>query len=259
MQIKPINEHNAIDACVFILKFAAPLDEATGQRVDEALADALPGRRQMQGIVVQIVSSPSNPPALITRFKAKPDGSDAWAVLLNGAVLSIACREYDRYSNVWEKAKEHLEATLTAIASGPPIIEASLQIVDRFTLTKIASDNEENVYKPELVFADNSKYLTPHVATSGPLWHVHQGWFRNDNGNTRILIQLNLSNAELAPARDWSTAIDYRGSASTQSTNATNAVEKLEPLFKKLHDINHELVAELLNADMRAAIGMQEP
>lgn len=256
MQAKPIGIDNAIDAFVFTLQLSTPITQTNEHGIDAEFTKDLPGKRTMQGFFVQMggASVPAEPPALFTRFRAKDDGTDKWALQINGPTLSVVCRDYDHYSAVSANALEYLRRALKATNANAVVLEATLQIVDRFQHAVAPSENAAKAYQPTLVFSPTTRFLTPHVAESGLLWHVHQGWF--DPKHSNRLYQLNLSNTQMPPDNHYETIIDFRSVARGLAFPVSKAVDEITGLFAEMHAFNKKLLEDLLSNDMQHAIGL---
>lgn len=260
MHVVPIANTNSIDAFVFILQLSAPLLTQDAAAINTTLGGkdgAFPAERGTRGFTVQFGppgAPPPAPPLLLTRFRAKPDGTDAWTLQINGPTVSIACREYGSYSTVWKATQTFLSSVLQIAQTSRVVTEVTLQVVDRFQNIPDAGENLRDAYTPDAVFATNNPYLTPHVKDGGPLWHVHQGWF--DQRDPQRMHQLNLGNMQVGTPPHYDTVIDYRGVVRGINTPAPVALDRIAGTFKALHDDNKAILKTLLTAQMQQKIGL---
>lgn len=255
----PFAENNAIEASVFTLRLSRPADMEAEKRLDAALTEQgkLPGREQMQGFSVHI--GMMEHPANLTRFEARPNGTYAWTMQLQGQFLLVACHEYTRFDNVWEAALNYLMIGLHAIGDTYSIADATHQVVDRFTYNFPEGVQAQDVYQMDDVLRRSTPYLTQKAWESGLLWHVHQGWFEPASNGLRHLHQLHISNNELVPKLQYATIVDHRGTA--RPPEGSDSLEKerqsLDLIFRELHTSNLKLMRELLSDEMQNAIAMR--
>lgn len=262
MQAVPVAQHNAIEASIFTLRLSYPADAEAELRLDKALtaANLMPGREQGQSITIQMGAAPTSPPARLTRFEARPNGSYAWGLQLHGPFLTVACHDYTRFDTVWQRAKRILMLSLQHIGESYSIAEVTHQVVDRFIYAVPAGGNAQDLYQMDQVFRRDTPYLTRKAWDSGLLWHVHQGWFESAEDDLRHLHQINISNSELQPQAQYATIIDHRGAARPTDAQAMlpRTAEFMDQTFCNLHRRNLALMRELLSDNMQTTINLRE-
>ena len=264
VQAVPIAQNNAIEASVFTLRLSRFADIEAQVRLDKELTNkgVLPGRELGQGVAIfQMETIPSSPPAHLTRFEARTNGSYAWSLQLHGPFLTVACYDYTHFEEVWGKAKDFLMLSLQSVGDSYEVEEVTHQVVDRFVYDVPLGEDAYSLYKMEQIFRPETPYLTQKAWNSGLLWHVHQGWFEDgmEGRGLRHLHQVNISNSELEPQTKYSTVIDHRGTVHSMDSKGSLLKESafMDEVFHDLHERNLKLIHELLCDDMQAQINLR--
>jgi hypothetical protein len=124
----------------------------------------------------------------------------------------------------------------------------ALQTVDRFM------DSTET-YQISGVLNPDSRFLTKQALESGSLWHIHQGWFEENNQDQRCLNVLNLSTNDTPDG--VSTTIDHNAQMIFNSGKSVTHLEsELADIFEALHNKNKDIVRELLSDEQKGRIGL---
>lgn len=265
---RPKNANNAIEAALFVVVLAQPVDAATMQKVGVALdtvADKLPGTKQpmQQGLIIQFGGGMTPPFGDVMRFKSAPDGTHEWRVQVMGNLVQVACQTFSDFSDVWGTAEHYLRLVLGVIAPQMDVQEVGYQVVDKF-------EYEEGMrpmdYDMAELFQKGCPYLTPQSWKSGLRWHVYQGWFEQNDQAVKLLHQLNLSNTDIS-ATQIGNIIDHRVAARasaeqvlTLGTLVGDGAEdrgSLDKIFRMFHKENLRVIRELLTPDKLLAIGMK--
>ncbi len=260
----PSQQRNAIEAAVFALQLAQPIEQPTLQRINaafDALGDELPGQQLGQGISFQFgaLQQPLPMPGLheLTRFVARPNGAHLWRVQVQGATITVTCHDYTDFVAVWELARRYLRLVLTQLEAGFACLELVHQVLDQFNYD-VQPDDESRYSLGELFRAD-TPYLTAKAWRSGLLWHVYQGWFERPGDAFKYLNQVNISNLRMDDRTRYATVIDHRIVASLDNGTVfgLDNLDLLDGVFRQLHDSNMTLLRELLTDQKQAEIGMR--
>lgn len=260
--VRPAKANNAIDVAALTVAFDQMLtpDEmlAARQAIDGFSVD-LPGvMLEQPGITFHFGPSDMPPPAPpYGRYEAARDGTHSWRVQIFPNLLQVLCADYTHSSPVLEKMNRFAQGILATLPQRVRIIELGLSVQDKFLYDMAPEDAE---YTTDAVFAANTRYLTQVVRSSGALWHVHQGWFKELNETSRFLNQLNLSNVELSET-SMATLIDHRCLLQFKQETAPGYValrEQLNQLITLMLKTNKAIIRELLTSEMLKAIGMKE-
>ncbi|OGB68594.1 MAG: hypothetical protein A2486_16165 [Burkholderiales bacterium RIFOXYC12_FULL_65_23] len=261
----PSQQRNAIEAAVFALQLAQPIEPPALQRINaafDALGDELPGQQLgHQGISFQFgaMQQPLPVPALheLIRFVARPNGAHLWRVQVQGATITVTCHDYTDFAAVWERAKRYLALVLTQLDAGFLCLELVHQVLDQFNYDLQPED--EPRYSLDELFRSDTPYLTAKAWRSGLLWHVYQGWFERPGDPFKYLNQVNISNLRMDDRTRYTTVIDHRIVASLDGGTAfgLDNPNLLDGVFRKLHDSNMTMLRELLTDQKQAEIGMR--
>lgn len=269
---QPKNANNAIEAALFVVALAQPLDPHTLARVGDALntlAEDLPGggvNGAMQpGSVIQLgAAMPSMFGAEVMRFKALPNGIHEWRVHVTGNMVQVSCLGFSDFGEVWNKAKRYLITALGALDAQAPVAEVGYQVVDKFEypIGMTAQD-----YDMAELFRKDSELLTPQAWKSGLMWHVYQGWFEHQPLQAhRYLHQVNVSNTE-GIANQVLNIVDHRVALRTTPdyglsvhalTGEDGTSGRMDTLFSDFHQSNLSIIRKLLTPQKLLSIGMKE-
>lgn len=269
MPFKPCSDKNAIESTAFavVLALHPTTDEAAAlKQALDSFADQLPGVQQAQANTLYIAfgNGPNAPPFEYGRFVAKPDGTHAWRVQLQGNLVQVTCFDYTRYAEVWATAKTYLQRLLGTLPATAKVTEVGLQVMDRFNYP---NGTTAEGYKAAELLNPNSEHLTRKAFGSGLLWHVYQGWFDKQGGPLRVLNQINISNVETAPGLgQYATLIEHRMSAQYRGDSlptlealtgqGADPVHELESLMSELHANNKHLLNDLLSDGAKTLINL---
>lgn len=270
---KPITEKNAIDAITFAVVLERHFNAHEAEnllRLENTLRDKLPSFSRMTGVSFRVENdhiaeqTPKATGVLLQHFK--PDGKPDWVLRAVDNQIAVTCHAYTRWDDIWLQADSFITEAFKAIGTDASnnAVAFVLQVVDRFV-----QPNRFDEYSVADVFDARTKFLTPHAAEVGPLWHVHQGWFADlellDRMTLRCLHVLNISTSQVA--EKFITTIDHVSQLSLANTGTT--IDSSSPVtqpdesaafrnqaFQRLHDENKKILRSLLNADQCTAIGL---
>ncbi|MDK9705645.1 MAG: hypothetical protein OEL83_01230 [Desulforhopalus sp.] len=187
-------------------------------------------KHQIAGVSLQKLSEKTNKPAWILRTEPQS--------------IVVSCFDYGRWDVESKKAIDDLTKVINIVDDGRnPVVQLILHVVDRF----IGGPYE--TYKINQVFNTRSRYLSKQAVESGPLWHVHQGWFEGVHEKVeKILHNLNLSTNQTP--QGIVTTIDHNARyAFVKPTSASvlNDVSYVKDIFDLLHAANKAVLIDLLN------------
>jgi len=262
MATTPANKKNAIDSAMFVLKFSREFSYDENQAVSgvaEVLKDDLPKSDEVKKFSINLdVAKPQQSgefeTAGLALKKFSPDGVILWELNVIKDSIVAVCKSYRGWTEEKETAVRFLKAVLHVLErSDNQINSIILQITDRFI------ELEPNEYDIGRVFNKNSCYLTKNVLSQGPLWHVFQGWFENDNGGREALC-LNVLNISTKSTAVHESSIEHAIHYQTNKPQlvASYAGEEncLDSIFDDLHERNKVVIKELLCAEQLKAIGL---
>jgi len=258
---RPIGEKHSIEVAGFVAAFEKPFSKVAIEALEtlkKTLDSKYPVFSTTKTLKVHLEGStfkqqPSSEVSGVSLQQTKKDGRPAWTIRADNNNIIVSCFEYDKWKQTSSKALEDLFTVFSVVADDRnPLSLLALQVVDRFV------GPSKNQYQLKQVFNTTSKFLTKQAASSGPLWHVHQGWFVEDKKfKGQFLNVLNLSTND-TPAGIIST-IDHtiRYLLGPEEQPAQKITQKfMETIFNTLHDYNKIIFADLLNAKQKRAVGI---
>ncbi len=269
----PIREKNAIDEIAFVILFEKELDNKTLTKLldlKDELSSELP-HFQVQN-AVQIMVDPQNTrmhdPKPAGVFCAKRSEQDAkrmeWSLRVEVNRIIVTCSEYTNWQEVKTRALVFLAAALDKFDLNENlVVEIVLQCVDKFVY-----NGAPDQYRVSEVFnIESADFLTLHIAQKNPdVWHIHQGWF-SDHEHMQVLNNLNLNSHKPNDQVAHETVISHL--VKIRKPDGSNVCDKdllsangqqvgyLESAMEVAHDLNKQVLLNLLNGDMSEAIGLK--
>lgn len=270
MPFEPKSGQHAIIEAVFGLQFARPFSQAVIEQVVAAHGewqDHLPRLARSGAFQVVIGSFGLPPPDFgpfgggVTFERVKPDGALAWRLKVEGNSIFVNCLEYEGWTQVWAKVRPllHRVTQLVDADGDNPVVSSILQYIDVFEWQGDAANYDAS----QLLRA--GALVTEPALSRGPFWHLHQGWFREDNrlGNGRLLERLHIDS--VADERGTPTVkFDSYLAFTPQEPHATQGGKLLVEgslgvaWFGTLHDLDKELLASAITSEQAKKIGLVE-
>lgn len=255
---RPISGKHAIEVAVFAVTFDKHFSKPSIDALltlKELLKDRYPIFSETTAVSMKlgpgVISESTSALNGVSLLKAGSDGKPEWVLRADGNTIVVLCYKYDRWGVEAPAALADLATVIKLVADDTnPVQHLSLQVVDRFVGIQMDS------YKINQVFNSKSKYLTKHIVNnSGPLWHLHQGWFEPVEGDIRQLNVLNLSTNDTPSG--ITTTIDHISRhifSNPRSITEVSDDKFLQDIFDTLHLKNKEIVIDLINQTQRKAI-----
>lgn len=256
---RPISDKHAIEVAAFVISFERPFSSTVIDALmtlKDTMCDDYPAFSTSNVIKMRLDSKGPEPTqdavvAGVVLKKLNQAGRPSWSLRADSNSIVVSCSDYQ----TWKKTSPKALADLTTVASVAaddqnPLAVVAFQVVDRFV------GPSQSGYKLNQVFNTRSKFFTKQTIESGPLWHVHQGWFQEQEFfEGKLLNVLNLSTNEVPEG--IITTIDH--TARLQLIPAKPAIDAtnkdfLRSIFDTLHGNNKDIVTDLLNAKQRKAI-----
>lgn len=255
--IRPINSCNAIESAALLLMFERAFSKHELQsllRLEHALRDELPSFNQVNSVNVRIVEGKSVEQSqdisgiLLQCFEK--NGKPGWELKMESNIIQVSCFAYTTWNDVWAKSCRYFLETLVAMADNRLLV-CYLKIVDKFIV-------EHETFEIADIFSTKTPYLTPSVLTgdSGRLWHVFQGWLRQED-DSDLLENLNILVAE--ESGKLAVSIDHMAQCQffrePQSISVLTG-DWLKAKFSVLHNKNKAILRNLLCSAQLARIGL---
>lgn len=211
--------------------------------------------------------SPANPGAAPLQhegargvnFEAiKKDGTLDWRLQAEGNAITVNCLSYSNWAEVWARAKSYLQqAYEIVLGDGKAIRQCVLQYVDVFRWSDDVAQ-----YELSALLNQRSKYLAPKIFGAGPLWHLHQGWFRNIDSPQagRVLERINLDGVQVESAHynvniDAYLRLELKEPISNWDRSVSGS-DDIDVIYDWLHLNSKKLVADCLNDEVGNRIGL---
>lgn len=199
MTFEPKSGSHAIIEVVFGLTFNRPLQQVEIERViaqHGRWKEWLPRLQRQEGISFsfgafgfgggQQIAFPSSG---VVFDRLRPDGSLDWRLRVEGQNIFVNCLLYTRWAEIWPQVRGLQALVLNIIdAQDLLITQLILQYIDVFEWIGDVSSYDAT----RLIRVDG---IAPSgVVSHGPWWHLHQGWFRQDDRLPpgRLLERVNL-------------------------------------------------------------------
>ncbi|BBL76534.1 TIGR04255 family protein [Methylomagnum ishizawai] len=261
---QPINDKHAIEVAAFIVAFERPFSERSIEALlglQELLKADYPAFNKIGVFKISFgdktaPSQPSNKISGVLLQKFRTDGRPAWALRVENNNIIVSCFDYERWEPSSSKAIEHLKKVINIIYvydEQNPLGIVALQVIDRFV-------SHDDGYDIGHVFNRKTRYLTKQAIEAGSLWHVHQGWFREEKTvdvKYSCLNTLNVS-ASSGPVGLISTIDHTLECRFKQGLSVCEALDEdfLRDIFGLLHGYNKDVVGDLLNSRQKKRIGL---
>ena len=260
MQFQPIGERHAVQEVVFTVGLARHLTGVDFNKVsmNRALWKAeLPNDGQVTAFGFQIGSPISNfelpTPLQFNAFKR--DGSIDWRLSINPDHIAVNCLTYTRWDEIWARALRYISSVMAVI--GDPnlsIVGGALQYIDAFNWMGPAGQ----VDIAELI-QRGGPLVNDQIFESGPLWHLHQGFYNPPVAEVpgAILTRINIDTLPPAPTVKIDTFLrhEYPEPRRPQAPFYEKGGD-LDVLFRKLHVMDKELMMKLLTPAATARIAL---
>lgn len=263
MAFQPKSDEHAIVEVVFGLIFARPFSPSEMDALAQEHArwkEFLP--RMNRSAFMQVYVGPGAPPSspapasgvMFERFK--PDGSLDWRIMAEGQHLYINCLSYTGWSDVWMRVREFMHSASSVAARDNDIAAALLQYVDVFDW---AGDKGE--YDPAELLEFDSAFIPESIRNRGHLWHLHQGWYRNNDlpAEGRMLERVSIDGLEDPSSGVPIIKIDtylQMELASPLHAGTFLGEGPVDGVFDALHCQNKTLISSILTKETLNRIGL---
>ncbi len=263
--VQPIHSKNSIEVTVFAIEFAEPFSSAAVvalMALKESMNDEYPVGSQVNSVKMrmevkkdseELTSSSDKKVSGIVLQKLDQSRRPTWSLRAENNYIVVSCFDYQDWDSDAQKALSDLITAAAAVVDEKnPLTVISLQVVDRFvgpTLEK---------YKLNQIFNTKSNFFPKQTAKSGPLWHVHQGWFAPaEIFGGQYLNVLNMSTNDTP--NGIITTIDHLIRFQSLPPMAAEKAcdgDFLGAIFNDLHRCNKNTINDVLNTKQLKAIGL---
>ncbi len=269
---RPTEQDHSLNEVVFALQFAQDLSEDQLQTLLAGGVDGLPHKESRKSYAFEmrdeeIQTSKATPEVTEVRLSHPlDDGTADWRLRVTRSFASLSCFCYSRWSEVWPRAREILQSAAEILVTPEtPLQVIGLQYVDQFIRETDAED-----YRSADLFQENSPFLTQQVIQTGPLWHLHQGWFQDPSASTpqepsnpsRILHRLNINASQLDSYHHTSIshqmALEFEAGVPTTNALVEGDPALLDRVMDELRAANRTALEGLLSASVQTRMSLAE-
>lgn len=272
MPFRPISDRHAIVEVVFGLifkrHFSATEIEGLLEQHEHHLKEELPkvGRTSAvqivfgEGAIPPDVSIPA-PTSGVTFDAVQRDGTLGWRLKADDKALYVNCLIYSNWTDTWQTARNYLKlATDTLGNSENPVVSLVLQYIDVFEW-----QGEEADYDLAQLLDVDSPYIPKPLWRRGPLWHLHQGWYRSDGlpAEGRLLERIHLDGTVDRKSKSkrlivkMDTFLNLTLKRPCDPSIVFRDDEALaDGVFVALHDLNKQIVSDYITAEMAERISL---
>lgn len=266
MSFEPNKDHHAIVEVVFGIRLARNVSAKEIEALIEAhpkFKEDFPRLNRTQIIQFAIGDGPPpknmpQPTAGVSFDAMKRDGTLDWRLRIDDNMIFVNCLSYTRWSEIWEKVRQYFTvAGEFAVGSDNSVVGFVLQYIDVFRWT-----SEIDTYSIGEFLDRESKHLPASIFECGPLWHLHQGWYRPSEPplDGRLLERIHLDavfedkqvpivkadtflQLELLKSHTWASIFHDDDSFGTVA-------------YRMLHEVNKEMLRSILTQEMSEKVGL---
>lgn len=265
MAWRPLNPQHAIEIARVVVAFSEVIPEklqkATRQGVEtrrESLG--FPPANQLSGAAFTFQMGPGGPAPM-----AQPGPVSGWQFLrqavpgrnlealeLNGAELAYQAAEYGRWALFSERLKKVLGSVPEQLGAVLSRRATVLEYVDRFVF-----EGPPETADARDILGDTVSQIPENAAAGQSLWHIHRGWFHNQDGKS-VLVNINFGTED--GSVDGKTVVRGLHAVTRVELRHTPENAEIDALFGDLdflHGIANETFAASISEKARAMIGLE--
>jgi uncharacterized protein (TIGR04255 family) len=202
----PLNADHAIDQVAVTVRYRQPIPEkllatlitnlgsvASATKINEEFVQPF-----QVGLQIGIGGVHSNQiPLQVGRaFRRTQDSRVVEEITCNGLSMSYSARIYSRWDEFIEQADRCLKVAIDDVVKTVHIEEVKLEYLDIF---QRRSPNDSGGHGVRDIINPNSKIVPKYYnSVTGP-WHCHAGFFHENEGDSRTLVNINITSAQNVP------------------------------------------------------------
>ena len=260
---------NALERVVFIVQFAKDFTVEDFARLDDKTngwREVLPRRSQGNAVLLQPGSSRvsfDEEKVISLSFEAlKRDGSIELGLRFEESRILFIVGNYTHWEEIWPQVSEHLGKAISIIPEENEIVSFASEYADLFR-----AKGEYEEFEADKILRRGSKYIPDHIFDRKENFHFHTGFFNthSDPADYRILTRINadLRDNENEKSRDLSIILFHQ----VMPINKPSEEEIKLPKeivyrglknFSFLHDVDKEVLREIVNDQMANDIGLMQ-
>ena len=267
MAFAPLGERHAIAEVVFAIQVSPAIDHADRANLKSGHAKwqaHLPALLDSPTVAFHVSSPGAQPPpppvAPLDFVRYKSDGKIDWRLHIEDQSIAVNCLAYTRWQHVWTHARALFARVSEVLPETTLIASVSLQYINLFSWTGPTED-----YDSRALLDESSSSVPESVLDRGPLWHLHQGWFRPhpDPPGGRILDRMHI---DAIAGQDGKHLVkfenllrfDFDGDSAARRVKPafSTAPTVIDNSFERLHDLAKQSLGNYLTADVQRTINL---
>jgi uncharacterized protein (TIGR04255 family) len=267
----PFAGRNAIAEMSMAIQFALPFDQQIGTAEEAIKAEFLAEFPKFEPVqmftlnigVQQFATGGGNPAPTLNGFNLTKTKSDATPARVLRAIANVVSMHFFEYIS-WKETRPQGIGYITrclkklAIMERNPATSVLLRYVDRFTFDGAAEDATAGK-----LFRPDNKFVPSNLLDRGYQWHCNSGWFEPLVGDAPAFNQLTITSNMIKTAVGVS--LDHNSiynlpkqfNSLVELTHGTNEHPALGEIFDRQHNVNANLLRNLLNQKMLDTIGLK--
>ena len=260
MSFEPINEYHSIAEVVFAIHVSTNFQVEEIHDVKNAhdqWKNFLP--RMLESQMIDVTNSFSDriePPVSFVRFRA--DGNIEWELLILPNTILMKCSNYLGWEYTWKSVRDVFCKVSKVLREKSRLANSVvLQYTDVFLWKGRHKDYDANK-----LLNKSSEYIPLTIAKNGPLWHLHQGWFREIKNpiDGKLLMRMHLDSLteeeKLFVRIENLNRFDFSNQTNITPLNNLFLDEDriIDKVFSDLHDLNKNSLREVLHPDLQKKI-----
>ncbi len=257
MNVMPCKKENAIKVVAFLFIFSRSFTSGEIEfikSIHDGDSDELPVINDIRSVKIQVgnqsIFNQSVPSEVvgITFSKITPSAKVLWSFTIQDNICVIRCESYTRWDEVYGQASIYIEKFLSRNFEDNHLDTIGLEYLDQFKV------NDNSIGWTYDLFRENSKYIPSYINDTDNYWHSHTGFFRNGlNGSNQILNRLNIDYIYEEAAYVINMLTQHHINLQGKLIKITSS-EEIKSVFDELHNINKEILCDLLAKNMLSQI-----
>lgn len=168
-----------------------------------------------------------------------------WSLTINKEVVVVTCREYTWWNEISLNAYKYITEAFNLTPKDKNISQITLEYLDEFEIL----DNNSN-WK-ELLFKNNSEYITSNIYKLNDFWHINQGCFiKLQNLDKKLLDTIDIN--YFSDERD---SLKHKVNIRTQhilryDSNYKYNDENIKIIFDAIHIHSKDIFEKIIHDDI---------
>ena len=259
---------HAVEEMRFVIVLAAPMDSADMERFVEQQGEVsklFPAIHHAPSVEVPVPPIGPIPPHQIEVVQPAElclygeDGKPLWTGQFGGNAIAVSCRAYTKWAEVWPEAEKRLVSLAKLVDSYKPVRAIDYWVTDTFH-----ADKESGVSLASQLFR-KTPYVPAQINSyKDPRWDFAQGWFEQVDKLGAVLKRISGRGAihGQTVVASIDNTLSYRPAppfiklGTLLAKKQASSGNKLAQTFNLFHDMNKDLLRQLLDKRLLAKMGI---